>query len=257
MEPKQYSYKPTFSFIIAMKESLTRQSATVLKFFTGFIRIRGVCTWLVISFIGFLLGITSLEITRYLLSLGFFIISTFFILSFTFSINNYYDVDTDKENPRRAALNVLASGTISKHTGMILNLLFIIVPLVLSLFITWKAFVFCAFLLLFMWMYSAPPLRLKGRPGLDIIWHFIALFALVLWGAFLAGFISRISILVAISFGVYGCFAQLDNHIHDYPFDKASGSITFAVRMGLPTTYKALIATFLLYIVSLLPLLIL
>jgi len=240
-----------------MEHSRNNKKNVIIQFFIGFIRIKGIINWLAISFLGFLLGITSLDVTRYYASFGFFIISTFFILAFTFAINNYYDIGTDKENPRRATVNALASGAISKHTGMIFIRLFIIIPMVLSLFITWAVFLFCASLLFFMWMYSAPPLRLKGRPGADIIWHFIALFALVLWGSSLAGTISQLTLLVAISLGLYGCFAQIDNHIHDYPFDKASGSTTFAVWIGIPNATKALVVTFILCFVSLLPLIIL
>lgn len=229
----------------------------VIQFFTGFIRIKGIINWSSISFLGFLLGITSLDFTGYVLSFCFFVISTFFILAFTFAVNNYYDIDTDKDNPRRATINVLTSGVISKHNGMLYIRFFIIVPLILSLFVTWAVFLFCVFLLIFMWMYSAPPLRLKSRPGADIIWHFIALFALVIWGSYLAGTISRLSLLVAISLGFYGVFAQIDNHIHDYPYDKASGARTFAVWIGIPTATRALVVTFILCLITLAPLIIL
>jgi len=197
-----------------------------------------------------------LDITSYMVPLFFFVVSTFFILTFTFAINNYYDIDTDKENPRRAHLNAMASGKISKQTGLLLNLIFIVIPLVLSLFFTVEVFVFCAFLIFWMWAYSAPPLRLKGRAGLDILWHFIAFLALILWGSYLAGNVALINILVAVSFGIFGCFAQIDNHIHDYPFDKASGSKTFAVWIGINKANIALKLTFIIYIVFLIPLIV-
>jgi 4-hydroxybenzoate polyprenyltransferase len=234
-----------------------KKNGIFFTFLTGFIRIRGVVTWLAISFFGFLLGISSLDITSYMISLFFFVVSTFFILAFTFAINNYYDIDTDKENPRRAHLNAMASGKISKQTGMVLNIIFIVIPLVLSLFFTVEVFVFCAFLIFWMWAYSAPPLRLKGRAGLDILWHFIAFFALVLWGSYLAGSVSVINILVAVSLGIFGCFAQIDNHIQDYPFDKASGSKTFAVRIGIHKASVALKLSFIIYILFLIPLIVL
>jgi 4-hydroxybenzoate polyprenyltransferase len=234
-----------------------KKKGIFINFLTGFIRIRGVMNWLAISFFGLLLGISSLDITRYIIPLLFFAISTFFILAFTFSINNYYDVDTDRENPRRITLNAMASGKISKQTGMLLNIIFIVIPLILSLFYTPEVFLFCAFLIIWMWTYSALPLRLKGRPGLDILWHFIALLALVLWGSYIAGTISLINILVAVSFGVFGCFAQIDNHIQDYPFDKASGSKTFVVWIGLHKATIALQISFILYLLSLLPLIVL
>jgi len=234
-----------------------KKNGVIYNFFTGFIRIRGVFNWFAISFFGFLLGISSLDITKYTLPLFFFGFSTFFVLAFTFAINNYYDIDTDKENPRRTNLNAMASGKISKHTGMWLNLIFIVIPLVLSLFYSREVFVFCALLILWMWLYSAPPLRLKGRPGLDILWHFIAFLALVLWGSYLAGSVSMITMLVAISLGIFGCFAQIDNHIHDYPFDKASRAKTFAVWIGIHKAHVALKSSFILYIVFLIPLIVL
>ncbi|VVB62312.1 1,4-dihydroxy-2-naphthoate octaprenyltransferase [uncultured archaeon] len=241
----------------AVEKIFGKKSSVFFTFFTGFIRIRGVLNWFVISFFGFLLGISSLDITSYIVPLIFFVFSTFFILAFTFAINNYYDIDTDKANPRRAHLNAMASGNLSKQTGLLLNLIFIVIPLVLSLFFTVAVFVFCAFLIFWMWAYSAPPLRLKGRAGLDILWHFIAFLALVLWGSYLAGSVSLINILVAVSFGLFGVFAQIDNHIHDYPFDKASGSKTFAVWLGINKASVALKLSFIIYIVFLIPLIVL
>ena len=240
-----------------MEKIFKKKNSVFFTFFTGFIRIRGVCTWLAISFFGFLLGISSSDITSYILPLFFFVVSTFFILAFTFAINNYYDIDTDKENPRRAHLNAMASGKMSKQTGLLLNVIFIVISLVLSLFFTVEVFVFCVFLIFWMWAYSAPPLRLKGRAGLDILWHFIAFLGLVIWGSYLAGSVSMINILVAASFGIFGCFAQIDNHIHDYPFDKASGSKTFAVWIGINKANIALKLTFIIYIVFLIPLIVL
>jgi len=241
----------------AVEKIFKKKNSVFFTFFTGFIRIRGVCTWLAISFFGFLLGISSSDITSYILPLFFFVVSTFFILAFTFAINNYYDIDTDKENPRRAHLNAMASGKMSKQTGLLLNVIFIVISLVLSLFFTVEVFVFCVFLIFWMWAYSAPPLRLKGRAGLDILWHFIAFLGLVIWGSYLAGSVSMINILVAASFGIFGCFAQIDNHIHDYPFDKASGSKTFAVWIGINKANIALKLTFIIYIVFLIPLIVL
>ena len=111
-----------------------KKNRVFFTFLTGFIRIRGVINWFAISFFGFLLGISSFDITSYTVPLIFFVVSTFFILAFTFAINNYYDIDTDKENPRRAHLNAMASGKISKQTGMLFNIIFIVIPLFLSLF---------------------------------------------------------------------------------------------------------------------------
>jgi 4-hydroxybenzoate polyprenyltransferase len=241
----------------AEKKTYKKKKMPILVFLSGFIRIRGVVNWLAISFFGFLLGISSLDVSRYLLPLSFFMISTFFILAFTFAINNYYDIDSDKNNPRRAHLNALALGKISKRTGMILNIIFVIIPLILSFFYKQEVILFCFLLIFWMWVYSAPPLRLKGRPGVDIFWHFVAFVALVLWGSYFAGNITVMNGLVAIALGIFGCIAQIDNHIKDYFFDKASGSKTFAVWIGLNRANIALQVFVVIYIIFLVPLIML
>jgi 4-hydroxybenzoate polyprenyltransferase len=242
---------------VSMEKSYIKNNNRVFVFLTGFIRIRGVLNWTAISFFGFLLGISSLNIRSYMIPFFFFLVSTFFILAFTFAINNYYDIDTDRENPRRAHLNAIASGTISKHTAMVLNIIFIIIPLGLSVFYDLWVFVLCFLLIFWMWAYSAPPLRLKGRPGLDLVWHFIAFVALVLWGSYLAGSITVLNMLVALSLGIFGCIAQVDNHISDYSYDKASGSKTFAVWIGIDKAHTTLKMFIILYIIVLLPLIVL
>jgi len=234
-----------------------KKKGKIFVFFTGFIRIRGVVNWFGISFFGFLLGTSSLNFFSYMIPFFFFIVSTFFILAFTFAINNYYDIDSDKENPRRVDVNAMASGKISKQTGILLNIIFVIIPLFLSLLYRLEVFVFCSLLIIWMWAYSAPPLRLKGRPGIDVLWHFVAFVALVLWGSYLAGFITVITGLAALSIGIFGCIAQIDNHIRDYSFDKASGSKTFAVWVGSNQAQTILILFVIIHIFFLFPLIVL
>ena len=110
--------------------------------------------------------------------LFFFVVSTFFILAFTFAINNYYDIDTDKENPRRAHLNAMASGKISKQTGMLLNIIFIIIPLVLSLFFTRRGFcVLCVLNFLDVGVFrSSPTIERASGIGYPVAFHCISRF---------------------------------------------------------------------------------
>jgi lycopene elongase/hydratase (dihydrobisanhydrobacterioruberin-forming) len=238
--------------------NLEHQKKKIISvFFKEFIRIRSVISWSAIAFIGFILGISSLDLSHYVLPLLVFLLSTFFIMSSMFSLNNYYDVETDRENPRRKQINAIASKKISKKTAVVLNLLFIIIALVLSFFITLEVFLFCAFLLFLGWAYSAPPFRLKGRPVLDIIVHFIGFFSYIIWGSLLSGSISLISWLVAISIGIWSTIPQISNHIHDYSYDKKSNTRTFAVWIGLDKAKIAIEIVMLLHLILLIPLIIL
>jgi 4-hydroxybenzoate polyprenyltransferase len=154
-------------------------------------------------------------------------------------------------------INAIASGKISKQTGIFLNTAFVIIPLVISMLFKIEVFLFCVLLLVWMWVYSSPPLRLKGRPGLDVIWHFFAFVLLILWGSLIAGSIDLINWLVAISFGIWSLIAQVWNHISDYSFDKDSGTVTFAVWAGLDTAKTALKMIVLLHTIFLIPLIVL
>jgi 4-hydroxybenzoate polyprenyltransferase len=154
-------------------------------------------------------------------------------MSLTFAMNNYYDAGSDRENPRRMNINAIASGKISNQTGVILNIIFIIIPLVISILFKFEVFLFCVFLLFLGWAYSAPPLRLKGRPITDVVVHFVGFFSYVIWGSLIGGSIGLISWLMAISLGVWSTIGQIGNHIRDYYFDKESKTRTFAVWIGL------------------------
>ncbi len=229
----------------------------ILVFLTEFIRIRGVVNWSLISFVGFILGMSSLELSSYLVPIFVFVVSAFCILSFTFAINNYYDADSDRENPRRMHINAIASGRISKQTGIFLNITFVAIPLVVSILFKLEVFLLCVLLLFWMWAYSSPPLRLKGRYGLDVIWHFFAFFLLIMWGSLITGSIDIINWLVAISFGIWSCIAQVWNHIDDYSFDKESGTVTFAVWTGLDTAKTTLKMIVIINTIFLIPLILL
>jgi len=144
-----------------MSNKIDKKKNIISVFLTEFIRIKDAMIWSAISFGGFILGMSSLDLSSYIIPLLVFLVSTFFIMSFTFAINNYYDADSDRENPRRRNINAIASGKISKQTGIILNITFIIVPLVVSILFKFEVFIFCAFLLFLGWTYSASPFKNK------------------------------------------------------------------------------------------------
>ncbi|HEC82068.1 MAG TPA: hypothetical protein ENI42_06575, partial [Thermoplasmatales archaeon] len=227
----------------------------LMVFLNELIRIKDVIKWGVISSFGFLLSVSSLNPLKYLQPFLLFFVSTFGILSFTFAVNNYYDADSDRNNPRRRNVNAIASGKISRKKAAMLNGVLAIIPMVICASSGFTLLMFSMFLLFLMWIYSAPPIRLKGKPGLDILWHFSAFFLLVLWGSLFAGSVENINLLTALSIGVFSCIGQIGNHVVDYKFDKESGTMTLAVKLGVEKTKKVLntfTATHLLLLIPLL-----
>ena len=130
-----------------MNNKIDEKKNIVLVFLTGFIRLRCVVNWSAISFVGFILGMSSLDLSNYLTPFLIFFVSTFFIMSFTFAINNYFDADSDRENPRRIPINAIASKRIPKQTAFFLIITFVFISLFVSILFKFEVFLFCVFLL--------------------------------------------------------------------------------------------------------------
>ena len=226
-------------------------------FFSKFIRIQDTAYWIAVSFLGFILGITSLSFSTYIIPFLVLLISIFCIISFTFSINNLYDVETDKKNKRRIDVNPIASRKFSLKTSKIIILTLTVIPLIISFIFGYiKLFLFTASLLFLGWAYSAPPLRLKGRPGFDLLIHFLGFFLYVIYGSYIAGRIEYLSILVAASVGLASCISQMANHIMDYIPDKESGILTFAVWVGKDKAKITMYLFVVLHLILIIPILI-
>lgn len=225
-------------------------------FFNEFLRIRNVLAWTLVSFVGFIFGISSLDLGSYIIPFFVFFVSFFFIVSVTFSLNNYFDVDSDRINPRRKNINAIEFRKISKQTVFFLNIIFIFISLIVTFLYKFEIFLFSIFLLFLGLAYSIPPFRIKGRPVLDVIWHFLGFFSFIIYGSFIAGSIELISWLMAISLGVWSSIGQVGNHIEDYSSDKSSGTKTFAVWAGLDKAKITINFLTLLHLIVLIPLII-
>lgn len=235
----------------------------VLVILFKYFRFKDAFKWSLISFIGFILGVTVLTLKDYIIPFLIFVVTTFCIMAFTFTINNYYDAKSDKINPRRKDINAIASGQISNQLAIILLLLFGTISLIISFIFKLEVFIFCAFLLFLGWAYSAPPLRIKNVPVLDVIWHFLGFFSYILWGSLIAGVsiyygsVSQIIYLLAISLGIFSSIGQVGNHISDYSSDKETGTVTFAVWAGLDNAKITINILTLIHLIVLIPIVLL
>ena len=115
-----------------MVKKIKKEKSKFSVFLNEFIRIKDVIGWSLIYFVGFILGISVLSIENILFPLILFIICVLCITSFTFAINNFYDTDSDKENPRRKDINAIASGKITKKTGITIIIFLAIIPLIFT-----------------------------------------------------------------------------------------------------------------------------
>ena len=163
-----------------------------------------------------------------ILDIVLFLIIGVLLLAFGFSVNNFFDVKEDRE--KGEAINFLVQNK--------KNFLFSTSPgilgLSLSTFFGVKVFLFVLAAGLIGFFYSAPPLRMKSRPFLDLISHglfagaLIFLFPLLIFSPKLTLF----HYLIAFSVSYLSAMLEMRNHLEDYQSDFKAGLQTTVCFLG-------------------------
>jgi 4-hydroxybenzoate polyprenyltransferase len=148
-----------------------------------------------------------------------------------FALNDYYDVASDAQDPRKRARNPfigVATPPIlwwGVGCGLVLTVTFAS--------FSWSAVWAVPLPLVVMWAYSAPPLRLKARPGLDVLTHALFVQSFPYWiclfvlGATWSG-LDRVLLTL---FFCSSLAAQLEQQIRDHAFDRQHEQ-TFTTRIS-------------------------
>lgn len=150
-----------------------------------------------------------------------------------FALNDFYDAPVDALDPIKRERNYFVGGRVGWR-----GVTAVLLPLLLFFLYVFAQFgrlglLLLALCLFIMWAYSAPPLRLKSRPGLDVLTHalFVQTFpyvmGLLLIGArwlLLDGFIIAILFFASLT-------AQIEQQVRDFAVD-AQVEQTFATRLG-------------------------
>jgi chlorophyll synthase len=153
------------------------------------------------------------------------------------AVNDAHDLPGDLVNPRKAG-SPLVSGRLTVATVRTIALAAAAAALIVSLRVG-VTFAAGALLALTLgWLYSAPPVRLKARPGADVAANALALGALgplAGWTAIhpLSGYPWPISVQGVL----VGAALYVPTTLADYRSDLASGYRTVAVRLGPHRTY--------------------
>lgn len=155
------------------------------------------------------------------------------------AMNDLHDLDTDLTNPRKARAPLVAGRL---QPAQVRGALLVLATLTVLLAARLGAFfaVGACGILALGWAYSAPPLRLKGRPGWDVTVNAVTVGGLApLAGWSLVRPPGDYPLLVAV-LGVAAIAAlYLPTTVLDREPDRAAAISTFAVRWGERATYRA------------------
>lgn len=154
-----------------------------------------------------------------------------------FALNDYYDAPYDKLDEAKGRRNYFVQAPLSEKKMQAMSLLLLSPVALLFASFGWRGMAAFALGIFIMWAYSAPPLRLKTKAGVDLWTHMLFVqsfpYALMLFVLQL-GFSPLDAVL--LSFFLLGSItAQLEQQIRDYPLDKQQES-NFTVQFGIRTS---------------------
>jgi len=147
-----------------------------------------------------------------------------------YGINDVFDYETDKLNPKKTGYEDLLVPELHKKVYAVVfasNIVFV----VLALFIPWKATLALFFFYFFAYFYSAPPIRAKARAFFD---SFFSAGHYVVTGVF-GYFLTEASGNVTLAVCAGLCWAMAMHAysaVPDIEADKASGISTIAIVLG-------------------------
>lgn len=150
-----------------------------------------------------------------------------------FALNDYHDATRDAHDPVKAARNIFTQ-TMPPLPWLAVGVAAtVVVWLPAFVQFGWRGAAVVALGALVMWAYSAPPLRLKSRPVLDLVTHAVFVETFPYWVVWVLVALPR----SAADFALLGVLflasltAQLEQQLRDYAVDLRTDR-TFATTFG-------------------------
>ena len=215
-----------------------------LKLIFKYYRVKDWQAYFALGFFGFVIAKGFLFP---LFNIFLFFLTLCLMLAFGFAINNFFDIKEDREKN----LNPLPQN----RKNFLLSILPGILALFLSIPFGLKVFLFVFVAELIGFFYSAPPLRMKSKPFLDLISHGLFAGALLFIFPFLF-FSQRLNTfhyLIAFSIFYLSTMLEMRNHLDDYQSDFRAGLKTSVCFLGYKNSETLLRYLTIFYPLTLLP----
>jgi len=156
----------------------------------------------------------------------------------TLLINDVHDLPSDRANPRKAR-SPLVQGLVSLGWAHAAAYVAAALALVVALLVNATFAALLAGCLVLAWLYSAPPVRLKTRPGADVLVNALGVGGLA---AFAGWGLARPLAEAPWEFLPQGLLVAAAVYVPttlvDYEADRAAGYATFATVLGRAAAYR-------------------
>ncbi len=165
--------------------------------------------------------------------------------AFAYALNDYFDAPYDAYDARKSLTNPFVYSSVSRRTTTIAMCL--VLGFLVAVFSAFSiaGLASLALFLAVAWGYSSPPLRLKSRPGIDLLTHavFVQSYPYAVMVLLIGtGWVRADSALVAINF-LGSLTGQLAQQVRDFEVDSRTDSnLATAIGRG-PTRFLLRAAT--------------
>ncbi|MCP5101304.1 MAG: UbiA family prenyltransferase [Chloroflexi bacterium] len=179
-----------------------------------------------------------------------------------FALNDYFDAPFDATDQNKANRNFFVNYSIQPYAirilfGGITTLLLII----FAQFGRW-GISFLGLSYFAMWAYSAPPLRLKNKPGFDLLMHtlFVQTYPYILCLTLIRAEWTRLDIAIVAIVFLASLTAQIEQQVRDYETDRQHernftilAGITWSLRILKGITAVLIVTAFIFVITGTIP----
>lgn len=154
-------------------------------------------------------------------------------MSFAFMLNDIEDAPDDARDPDKKLHNVISSGLLSRHEGMIITWATFLFALLLFAASGGLTLVIGAIMLALCYLYSARPFRFKARPLTDVISHALMLSGLIITAGYFTYGKEPGAVWLVISAAIlFSAYGQFYNQVADIEVDHQAGLKNTAILLG-------------------------
>ncbi len=182
-----------------------------------------------LMFLGFLVSRVKLDL-NVILALG----ANLLLLVFAFMINDIADSKDDRKDGEKAKRNPVSAGRISRQDALVATYVIGFFGVMLSVLINFSVGFIGLLILVFGFIYSMEPIRLKSRRITDVISHglFLAALQILFFGAMPGGKLDAVTWIMALGVFIYSMGGDLYNEVRDFQVDQKAGITNTADMIG-------------------------
>ncbi len=163
--------------------------------------------------------------------------AVFFQQAFLFGVNDYWDREVDALNPLKKKRNVVASGELSLAECRFVLFLVFALGMLFSVCLGPAAAGLSALFMVVSYAYTAPPFRLKGRIGWDLVSHGFVVFSFpFLFTTVGLGLVSVRNLGMYLIFVLLSLQIQVSQEARDFK-DDAEVEMNSVLAMGYRNAY--------------------